>query len=175
MSTRNRLLLVLAASLASVSDVTAKQGSSLSAEGMRLFYMPLSIGTLKAVDQSRIEVEGDLCVIRKGSVVASIRKLLALAKPAKSDREKFANESVRIKIWPLGGKKEKPLAVLEADGRMLRERKSFFLPEKPLYDLENVIAAECFGGVTDPFKSDEFKRGEQLRRERLRDGQRSQE
>jgi hypothetical protein len=175
MLTKTLATLVVAAGLMNGIAADAKEGKDSKSESIRLFYMPLNIATLKPVDQKRIETEGDLCVIATGPSIARLKSILVLARPARSEQEKFANQNVRIKMWLLNGAKEKLWAVVEQDGRILQNREALVLAELPLRELEEAIAAECFGGVTDPFKSAKFRRGEKLRREKLEGGQHGSE
>ena len=158
--------LLLATSLLPGNPAFAEGAKSPRTEKIRLLYMPLNISTLQPVDQKRLESEGDRCLVARAPRVADIRALLDLGKVARSKQEAFTDKNVRMKLWTVNEGREVLLAVVEQDGRMLRGGKSFVLPEKPLHELEQAIADECFGGVTDPFKSSEYKRGEDLRRQR---------
>jgi hypothetical protein len=158
--------LLLATALPFPDAAAAQRAKPSRAEKIRLLYMPLNISTLQPVSQKKLETEGDRCLVATSQRVADIRALLALARAAHSEQERFTDKNVRIKLWIVNRRRETQLATIEQDGRMLQGGRSLVLPEKPLHELEQAIADECFGGVTDPFKSPEYRRGEELRRQR---------
>jgi hypothetical protein len=157
-------LLVLAGGLMAPADGMAKKGKSPRNETVRLFYIPLNVSTFKAVSQRGVESDGDSCVIAKQAVVACIRELLASAHPARTEKERFSNQYVRVKMWLREGRSERLLAVVEQDGRMLRDGDSFVLSKKELSELERVIVGECFGGVKFPSNREELKKQIEQRR-----------
>ena len=140
-----QLIVGILALLMIKSTTVAGPGNDAVRERIRLFYLPLDIGTLRAVDQENIELIGDRCVVVKQPFVRRIKDLLASSVLARSKEEAFTNQLVRIKAWS-ESEKSTLLGVVEQDGRMLRNGRSFVLSNEAVQALEKTIVDECFGG-----------------------------
>jgi hypothetical protein len=136
----------LAALLMVGTIAAAAPGQERNRERIRVFYLPLDMGMLKAVTQESIEAVGESCDIVEQATVARIRELLASTTEPKSKEDGFQNQAVRIKLWLEVQKRKRLLGAIEQDGRMLRDGHSFLLAKDSLQALEKIIVDTCFDG-----------------------------